>query len=55
MGIGEQFEFEKTGRIEPEQIYHGYNCDKVKHAGEGYLHLEDNDAPYDVDGVEYCG
>jgi hypothetical protein len=30
-------------------------CRKVPHIGEGYLHTEDDDRPYDVDGVLYCG
>jgi hypothetical protein len=30
-------------------------CVKVPHAGTGYLHAEDDDGPYDVDGVLYCG
>lgn len=30
-------------------------CPKVQHTGTGYLHADDDDRPYDVDGVEYCG
>ena len=30
-------------------------CRKEKHRGVGYLHQATEDAPYDVDGVEYCG
>lgn len=30
-------------------------CEKVPHSGTGYLHDEDDDRPYDVDGVKYCG
>lgn len=30
-------------------------CVKVPHTGTGYLHDEDDDSPYDVDGVRYCG
>ena len=30
-------------------------CRKAPHTGYGYLHDEDYDGPYDVDGVEYCG
>src|SRR5690606_15680684 len=30
-------------------------CPKVPHVGDGYLHGEDDDAPYSVDGVLYCG
>lgn len=36
-------------------IQHGINCSKVPHETEGYLHAERDDAPYDVDGVIYCG
>lgn len=36
---------------------HGVNCPKVKHLDQrsGYLHGPDDDRPYDVDGVIYCG
>lgn len=34
---------------------HGKRCPKVQHVGEGYLHAADDDSPYDVDGVLYCG
>lgn len=34
---------------------HGAHCPKVVHIGKGYLHGENNDGPYDVDGVDYCG
>ena len=30
-------------------------CEKVRHIGDGYLHSEDEDGPYDIDGVHYCG
>lgn len=33
----------------------GLKCPKVPHTGTGYLHADDDDRPYDVDGVEYCG
>lgn len=36
---------------EPEQK----SCTKVEHHGTGYLHAADDDRPYDVDGVKYCG
>ena len=36
-------------------IRHGINCSKVPHESEGYLHAERDDAPYDVDGMMYCG
>lgn len=35
--------------------WHGVNCPKVAHDGVGYLHAFDDDGPYDVDGVPYCG
>lgn len=31
------------------------NCPKVQHTGTGYLHGPNDDTPYDVDGVQYCG
>lgn len=34
---------------------HGTTCEKRPHTGTGYLHAEDEDTPYDVDGVAYCG
>lgn len=34
---------------------HGRDCPKAQHVGEGYLHAADDDRPYDVDGVRYCG
>ncbi len=34
---------------------HGKTCPKIPHVGEGYLHGEDDDTPYSVDGLEYCG
>lgn len=34
---------------------HGIDCPKLKHLGSGYLHAEDDDRPYDVDGLSYCG
>jgi hypothetical protein len=30
-------------------------CQKAPHTGTGYLHDADDDRPYDVDGVLYCG
>lgn len=36
---------------------HGMNCAKAPHSDHpgGYLHSEDDDTPYDVDGISYCG
>lgn len=42
-----------TSKTAPQR--HGIDCPKVQHIGEGYLHEYDNDSPYDVDGVLYCG
>lgn len=36
-------------------VRHGVNCQKVIHSGSGYLHGSEDDTPYDVDGVSYCG
>lgn len=34
---------------------HGKDCPKVQHIGAGYLHEHDDDTPYEVDGLWYCG
>ncbi len=34
---------------------HGIECEKVVHIGSGYLHSENDDAPFEVDGAIYCG
>ncbi len=46
-----------TGRWKTDRpTDHGAGrCAKVPHEGDGYLHREDDDSPYDVDGVLYCG
>lgn len=38
-------------------IRHGYNCPKKPHAPgcTGYMHDENDDRAYDVDGETYCG
>lgn len=36
-------------------VVHGVTCEKVAHTRDGHLHAEDDDTPYDVDGVSYCG
>lgn len=37
-------------------VMHGHSCEKVPHTFKlGYLHSEDEDTPYDVDGITYCG
>lgn len=38
-----------------EVAVHGVNCEKKSHNGSGYLHGEDDDSPYMVDGWPYCG
>jgi hypothetical protein len=38
-----------------EALVHGINCEKKPHIRTGYLHGEDDDTPYDVDGLKYCG
>lgn len=41
-----------------QPIVHGKNCPKTPHDPRrvgGYLHGEEYDGPYDVDGVNYCG
>ena len=34
---------------------HGIDCVKAPHGGDGYLHGPDDDEPYEVGGVHYCG
>ena len=34
---------------------HGVNCPKKLHDLDGQLHAEDDDTPFDVDGITYCG
>jgi len=46
--------------VRGDGIQHGVNCRKVLHISkslkpEGWLHDSDDDRPYDVDGVSYCG
>jgi hypothetical protein len=43
------------GVADAAQPVHGKTCPKVRHFGSGDLHDEDDDTPYDVDGVRYCG
>ena len=37
------------------KFVHGVDCPKMPHIRDGYLHGEDDDSPYDVDGYLYCG
>jgi hypothetical protein len=41
----------------PTTLSHGVSCTKVEHrvGMPGYLHSTNDDLPYDVDGVMYCG
>jgi hypothetical protein len=36
-------------------VRHGFDCPKAAHKGRGHLHAENDDSPYHVDGVRYCG
>ena len=42
-------------KVKDNPVIHGKTCYKVDHIGGGYLHLTDDDTPYDVDGCVYCG
>ena len=50
--LGKPVTSEVTG---PQEPVHGETCIKALHVGSGYLHGEDDDKPYDVDHVKYCG
>lgn len=42
--------------IAAAKVTHGLNCPKQPHTRpDGYLHAENDDRPYDVDGCRYCG
>ena len=43
------------GPLEQPPMRHGFDCGKVPHEAEGYLHSATDDSPYDVDGLTYCG
>ncbi len=36
-------------------LRHGVDCEKIPHLGDGYLHDENDDTPYEVDSYIYCG
>ena len=38
-----------------DERHHGVTCPKAVHKSEGYLHDADDDGPYDVEGMIYCG
>ena len=37
------------------RVKHGVTCFKVDHVKTGYLHAENDDTTYTVDGCVYCG
>ena len=43
------------GDTRMSEARHGVDCSKALHTKNGYLHAPDDDSPYDVDGVIYCG
>jgi hypothetical protein len=47
--------FERHQALIKSPDLHGVNCQKKPHIGTGHLHGEDDDLPYLVDGVTYCG
>lgn len=51
----EMYKNKKLEVIPYTPVTHGVDCDKVYHLGEGYLHRADDDTPYPVDGLMYCG
>lgn len=51
---GESSGGEKSGpSVDPGEC--PTSCAKAPHIGAGHLHAEDDDRPYFVDGVRYCG
>ncbi len=49
-------EADERGQREYRVLIHGRTCPKAAHGEQGgYLHAADDDPPYDVDGVTYCG
>ncbi len=38
-----------------EVMVHGRTCKKAPHIGAGHLHGANDDRPFDVDGLTYCG
>lgn len=46
----------KAGSQDGLDMRHGTNCEKVEHGSRcGYLHDSEDDSPFSVDGVYYCG
>ena len=41
--------------MRPVSVWHGKTCQRQEHTKGGYGHDFDDDSPYDVDGVSYCG
>lgn len=51
-----QKQTEAAGSQDALDMRHGVNCSKVKHeTWHYYMHASDDDTPYNVDGVSYCG
>lgn len=49
-------ELRESGSLHRTDVRHGADCEKVPHNEKGgYLHAAEDDSPYDVDGVSYCG
>lgn len=47
---------DELGAVRAQIAIHGVSCPKAEHgATGGYQHQPDDDGPYDVDGVTYCG
>ena len=44
-----------VGQSTEAQARHGTSCPKVVHKSNGCLHAADDDGPYEVDGLMYCG
>jgi len=53
--ICDELMFERSDAEDSPVIIHGKTCVKVDHVGNGYLHGDKDDTPYNVDGCLYCG
>jgi hypothetical protein len=47
--------YRALAEVHGKGIVHGATCEKKPHVRSGYLHGEDDDSPYMVDGLKYCG
>lgn len=45
----------RVNRDKRTLIVHGQTCEKAPHLTAGYSHPEEDDSPYWVDNVCYCG